>query len=157
MRTLVELARFRGGSPVFVLTILGIVVGAVLLLAALLRFEQHAVRRYGHQFFTRGAFAAAAIAVGCIVGGRHWWLASRADGGPLNGLLLIVAGAIVAVAMIARNLRRTGIVMGACGSLLQVAVFGAIGYFGLIALAIGFLCVLLVAGGTKPVWVVNRW
>lgn len=141
-----------------VLTILGVLVGGALAMAALMRFEQYALRRYGHRFFTIGAFAAAAVAGGCILGGRSWWIASRAhDGDLLNGALLIVIGTIVAAALIARNLRRTGIVMGTCGSVLQVSVFTVVGYLGLFALAIGFLVLLLMAAGAKPVWVINRW
>ena len=140
-----------------VLTVLAVLLAVVLMLAALLWFERHALQRYGHQFFTKGAFAAAAVAAACIVGGRHWWLASRGDGDPLNGILLIALGSIVGLALVARNLRRTGLVIGTCGSLLQVSVFGVIGYFGLVVLAIGFFFMLLVLGNAKPVWMVNRW
>jgi hypothetical protein len=128
---------------VIVLTILAWLTGAAIALAVVHHFEQHAVRRYGHKFFTKGAFAASAVAAGCIVGGWQWWLASRVEGDPLNGVLLIVLGTCVAAAVVARNVRRTGIAMGTCGSLLQVSVFGVIGYFGLIALALGFFFLLL--------------
>lgn len=140
-----------------VIKILSMLVGAALALTALLAFERHSIRRYGYMFFTKGAFAAAAIATVCIVCGHTWWLSSRMDRDPLNGVVLIVMGSIVAMTLVIRNLRRTGVVIGTCGSVLQAAVFGVMGSFGLVALAVGFLLLLLTLGSAKPVWVVNRW
>jgi hypothetical protein len=142
---------------VLVITILAMLVGAALALYALLAFERHSVRRYGYMFFTKGAFTAAAIATGCIVCGHNWWLSSQVDGDPLNGLVLVVIGSVFALTLVVRNLRRTGVVVGTCGSVLQAAVFGVMGWVGLMALAVGFLLLLLALGSAKPVWVVNRW
>jgi hypothetical protein len=145
-----------------VITIAGCLLAITLVIWALSAFEDFAARRYNHRFFTVGSFFATAAAVGCILGGRYWWqLALQQSGDVLNGIVLMALGSVLVLGMIIRNLRRAGCVVGACGSVLQVSVFGTLGSLGLVALGVGlllsFVCVLLLSVGATQVYVVNRW
>lgn len=132
------------------------------IVSALSAFERFAARKFNHRFFTVGAFGAAAAALGCIVGGHSWWQAVLEQGGdPLNGLVLMAIGVIIVIGMLIQNLRRAGLLVGLCGSVLQASVFGVIGSFGLVVLGVGlalsFVGVLALSAGATPVYVVNRW
>ena len=145
-----------------VITILGGLLAITLVIWALSAFERFTARRYNHRFFTTGSFGAAALALGFVWGGRFWWQAALAQGGDaLNGIVLIGLGALIVLAMLVRNLRRAGLVIGTCGSVLQATVFGVLGSFGLVVLAVGlvlgFVGVLAISAGAQPVYVVNRW
>jgi hypothetical protein len=145
-----------------VISILGGLLAVALVIYALSAFERYAARRFNHRFFTLGAFAAAAAAVGCIVGGRYWEQAALEQGGDVsNGVVLIALGALTVVGIFVRNVRRAGMLVGGCGSVLQASVFGVLGSFGLIVLgvglALGFVGVLALSVGASPVYVVNRW
>lgn len=145
-----------------VIAILGALLAVGLVAYALRTFELYAARRFNHRFFTVGAFAMAAAAIGCIAGGRCWWQAAIEQGEDVsNGIVLIALGAIVALGIFIRNVRRAGVLIGTCGTMLQASVFGVLGSFGLIVLAfglaVGFVGVLALSIGASPVYVVNRW
>lgn len=145
-----------------VITILGGLLAITLVIWALSAFERFTARRYNHRFFTTGSFGAAALALGFVWGGRFWWQAVLEQGGDvLNGLVLMVLGAIIILGMLIRNVTRAGLLVGTCGSVLQASVFGVIGSFGLIVLGVGlvvsFVGVLALSAGATPVYVVNRW
>lgn len=145
-----------------VITIVGCLLAITLVIYALSAFERYAAHRFNHRFFTLGAFFASAAALGFIFGGRYWWQVAIEQGGDaLNGIALMALGAILAFGIFVRNLRRAGLVVGTCGSVLQASVFGVIGSFGLVVLgvglALGFAGVLALSAGASPVYVVNRW
>jgi hypothetical protein len=127
---------------------------------ALCAFERYTFKRFQHRFFTINAFLCALLAMALMYFGWWWWHTARASGGDeLNGILLTGLGATVAVGMVIRNMRRAGPVLGACGSLLQVALFTTFGGFGIVALIVGAVCFAGVLAGSaaKPVYVINRW
>lgn len=143
-----------------VITIAAAVAAITLLLMLGGKFDRHCQQRYGHRFFTTGAFGAAALALALFMGGHTWWQDARAHAGDvLNGIALMAFGVVVATALVVRNIRRTGLVVGTVGSAVQVSVFGTLAWFGFVALVFGaFLFAFLFAvSGAKPVWVINRW
>jgi hypothetical protein len=127
---------------------------------AVMRFERYAWNRFQHRFLTRGAFLAYALASSLMWCGQAWWLAARTQGGDqLNGVLLMVLAAATALGILVSNVRRTNVVVGSGGSLLQASVFGLGVGFGLIAFAVACFsfAALVVLSGAKPVYVINRW
>jgi hypothetical protein len=151
-----------GGVTVLVLTVLGVGVSLALAFVGLRAFERYTAGRFGHRFFTTGYFLGASAALGCTYAGYYWWTMARESGGDeLNGLALMGLGAAIVLGIVIRNIRRTGVVIGTCGTLLQVLLFGVVGSFGVVAfvggLVIGFVGVVAMSAGASPVYVVNRW
>ena len=143
-----------------VMKILGValVIGAACWVV--MKFERYVWNRFQHRFLTRGAFIVYALASSLMWCGHAWWLAARTQGGDqLNGLLLMVLATATALGVLISNVRRTNMLVGSGGSLLQVSVFGIGAGFGLIALIVASLGfgALVALSGAKPVYIINRW
>lgn len=143
-----------------------IILGALLALGligwAMLSFERYAVGRFHHRFFTKRSMLLGALAAGLLWCGYGWWNFARTHAGDqLNGIVLIVLGLAAAAYVVLNNVRRTNVVVGAGGTLMQASVLsagaalGAIVFAVVLALSVGF-GLLVAASGAKPVFVLNR-
>jgi len=144
-----------------VLTVIASVLALVACALGIQAFEQFSVRRWGHRFFTIGTTLSSAFAIASCAGGRTWWLAAREQQGDVsNGYVLMAMGIAVAVVLMVRNVWRTGIVVGAVGSVLQAGVFSLMCTVGLVfvpvAILLGCACVMAV-GSATPVYIARRW
>lgn len=142
-----------------VISVIAAVIAVALLVFGLGKFDSFCRRRFGYRFFTRGAFTLAVAALLCLTYGHRWWHATQADAAAaLNGIVLMMIGASVALVLVIRNLRRTDLVIGSVGTALQISVFGVAAWIGMFALAAALVLLLLMfgLGAVKPVWVINR-
>jgi hypothetical protein len=144
-----------------VLTVIALVFALVGCALGIQAFEQFSVRRWGHRFFTIGTTLSSAFAIASYAGGRAWWLAAREQRGDVsNGYVLMALGITVAVVLIVRSVWRTGLLVGALGSVLQAVVFGLMCTVGLVFVPVAILlgCVSVMAvGSATPVYIARRW
>lgn len=143
-----------------------IVLASLLALAlvgwGMLSFERYTVGRFQHRFFTKRSLLLGALAAALLWCGHGWWSYARTHAGDqLNGIVLIVLGLAAAAYVVLNNVRRTNVLVGAGGTLMQASVlsaaaaFGAIVFAVVLALSVGF-GLLVAASGAKPVFVLNR-
>lgn len=143
-----------------------IVLASLLALAlvgwVMLSFERYTVGRFQHRFFTKRSLLLGALAAALLWCGHGWWSYARTHAGDqLNGIVLIVLGLAAAAYVVLNNVRRTNVLVGAGGTLMQASVlsagaaFGAIVFAVVLALSVGF-GLLVAASGAKPVFVLNR-
>lgn len=101
------------------------------------RFNKYADDRFDHQFFTFNVLVIGVALTLCVTLGRLFWESARHTAGdPLNGLILMSIGAIGALALMLRNVRRTNVVFGLAGSALQLSMFSVVAALGLAYVAI---------------------
>lgn len=88
----------------------------------------------------------------------YWlWEQARTGGGDeLNGIVLMVLGVLGASALVARNIKRCGLIVGVTSTLIQVGAFGALAYCGAFVFVIGVVLAIILLPRIQPVWVVNR-
>lgn len=140
-----------------VLNILGTVTAIALVLSALATFESHVEKRYRCRFFTKPAFGLLAVVAASLFGGHYWWQQARlAKEDPLNGIVLMVLGVCGVVGVVVWNIRRTGVLIGATGTLLQFAIFAVLAPFGIVGLMLGAVITFLGFAVARPVFVINR-
>ena len=147
-----------------VLKVVGVAAGILAVVAPLVLFERYVSKRHGCSFLRKRAFAAPATAAALLMGGGYWWHQAQQTGGDeLNGIVLMVLGAIGAVGILVRNIRKAGVLIGTVGTLLQACLSGGfcvLASLGLFVLLIGFgvYVMLHVAAAldARPVYVINR-
>lgn len=94
-----------------------------------------------------------------LLGGHYWWRSAIETGGDqLNGIVLMSLGAAVMLGSLVMNIRRTNVLFGVVGTLLQAGIASVLALFGGICATV-FLIVFFVAFvaalGAKPVYIVN--
>ena len=137
------------------------ILGAIVLLGAavygLFRFDRSSVERFGYRFLTRASFIVAALAMYLVIGGHAWFREAQGPAGdPLNGIVLMILGAVLAIGLVVLNFRRTNLAYGLGGSAIQLTTFGILTAMGPFIFAIGLVFSVVMAAGAKPVWVVNK-
>jgi hypothetical protein len=138
------------------LKIVGALVVLFLVWVALLAFDNHVEGKFGHRFFTKATFIAIVVSCVMIAGGYHWHQAAlKSHGDPLNGWVVVGIGAVILIGIAIANVLKTDLIYGVGGSLIQLPLFVAIGYFGMPLLIVGAVLSILVAMATPTVRVVN--
>ncbi|MFA6092599.1 MAG: hypothetical protein WCU88_03950 [Elusimicrobiota bacterium] len=130
------------------------IIGAVGLLAFVLfllgSFDKRCEEKFSHRFFTRMSFAAVAAAVWLIVWGQGWYRQSAAAGGDiLNGIVLIIIGAIIVLGLGYNNCKRTNVLYGMGGTALQVSIFGILALLGIVLFVIAILALFVMGTAEK--------
>lgn len=120
------------------------ILGGVALLAAVLAvlhfFDKHCERRFTHRFFTIPAFMATGISLVLLLVGNWWRVSAMQSGGdPLNGIVIISIGALVALGLIYVNFKCTNAVYGVGGSVLQLSLFGYLAYMSIPLFILGLV------------------
>lgn len=145
-----------------ILKIIGVVLAAAAIFGSLWAFNQHCQKKFSYRFFNSASAFATALAIGLGYGGYNWRESAITQGGdPLNGLILMIFGVIVAAVLIYFNFKKTNVLYGVGGTVIQLIVFSILTYFLLI---IGFIAIFLAilfagaigSGAIKPVYVINR-
>ncbi|MFV1874050.1 MAG: hypothetical protein ACMZ64_12080 [Oleiphilus sp.] len=140
-----------------VLKIIGVLIilgGAYRAIVAINDFSHD---KYGYCFFTPIAFYTLAASWALFLVG-YLWFDSSAGIDKLNGAIIIVIGLSVALYQIYYNFKRSSLLFGLGGTVLQLSVFGILAYIGTIFLVIGVVCVVALAflSPTQSVYVVNK-
>jgi hypothetical protein len=140
-----------------VLKILAVIAAIAGLIAVVTWFNEHCVAKFGHAFFTKKAFGITTAAL-CLLFLGHMWQVSaiKNHGDVLNGIVLMVIGALVACGMVYVNVRRTNVAYGISGSVAQLGLFGILAAVWLPLMLMGLVLYWLVLWASTPVYVVNR-
>lgn len=140
--------------------VIKILIGVALIFALYMgatKFNQHCNAKFGHAFFTKGAFFATLAALALIIAGNMWrHSALESHGDALNGIVVMVVGVAIACFMVVANIRRTNMQYGVGGSVVQLGLFFALAWIALPLLIFGLVCQFLALMTAKPVYVVNR-
>ena len=87
-----------------VLKVIGVAAGILAVVTPLVLFERYVSKRHGFSFLSKRAFGA------LLMGGGYWQHEAQQTGGDeLNGIVVMVLGAIGAVGILVRNIRRAGV------------------------------------------------
>lgn len=121
------------------------------------KFNNHCALKFGHAFFTKRAFYFTAAAIGVYAVGQMWRSdAQHTHGDTLNGIVLMVIGALIAAWLVFDNVKRTNPVYGTLGSAASLGLFSVLAWVWLPLMAIGLVCYFIMLASAKPVYVVNR-
>ncbi len=122
-----------------IITILVVLVAGYLSIS---KFNQYCFDRFDHAFFSKIGFYIVTIATLLFYYGSKWMQSLDKDIA-LNGIVLFVAGAVVSLFLIYRNIKDSNLIFGAFGSFLQLAVFGLIAYQSIPFLFIFLICIII--------------
>ena len=121
------------------------------------KFNQHCAAKFGHAFFTKTAFYITAAALGLLVVGNLWrHSAIQSHGDALNGIVVMVLGALLACWLVYVNIRRTDALYGIGGSVAQLGLFSALAWVWLPLMVLALIGQFLLLMTAKPVYLVNR-
>lgn len=130
-----------------------IVVVPTLLMYFIMTFNQHCQEKFGHQFFTVGAFVCAAVASPCLYFGWLWY---TAGGDHENGLAMMGFGAVFAAWLYWRNIKRTNLAYGIGATSIVLLLLGLLAFFSAILFIIFILGGVSLFFSAKPVYVINK-
>jgi CDP-diglyceride synthetase len=122
-----------------IITILVVLVAGYL---AISKFNQYCFDRFDHAFFSKIGFYIVTIATLLFYYGSKWMQSFDKDIA-LNGIVLFVAGAVVSLFLIYRNIKDSNLMFGAFGSFLQLAIFGLIAYQSIPFLFLFLICIVI--------------
>lgn len=135
-----------------VLVILGLAIGAYLLYFSAVKFNEYTQKQYRYLFFQMNSFLAIAISYGLLFFGNRWYetaLGKSED--TLNGIILMVIGVIIIIAMIIKNFYETDFITGLFGTLFQLSLYVLCTIIGAFVLLVLFA----IAAQTRPVYNLN--
>ncbi|KVG59964.1 hypothetical protein WT23_08280 [Burkholderia territorii] len=133
---------------------LAIVCGVIVAIATgIQRFSHFARRRYRYSFFTARGFWLAVIGInftwlGCV----GWASASLHHEPTWGGLVLIAMGLAAVLRLTYENVCSTGCLYGFSGSVLQLALFFPVAFYGIALLVITLLFLLFATFKAGPAW-----
>nr|WP_141661926.1 hypothetical protein [Burkholderia ambifaria] len=108
-------------------------------------------------FFTKPAFYATAVALVLLIAGNYWrHSAAIGHGDTLNGIAVMAIGIAVACWIVYINIRRTDVIYGIGGSIVQLGLFSALAWVSLPLMALVLIGQFWLIMSAKPVYVVNR-
>ncbi|MEA3118347.1 MAG: hypothetical protein QOI13_1617 [Paraburkholderia sp.] len=102
------------------------------------KFDRHCAARFGHAFFTKKTFFITVATLLLFCGGNLWRDAAvESHGDAVNGTLLMMLGALLACGLLYVNIKRTDVACGMGGTVVQLAIFGALAWFWLPLMLLG--------------------
>ncbi len=122
-----------------IITILVVLVAGYLSIS---KFNQYCFDRFDHTFFSKIGFYIVTIATLLFYYGSKWMQSLDKDIA-LNGIVLFVAGAVISLFLIYRNIKDSNLIFGAFGSFLQLSIFGLIAYQSIPFLFIFLICIII--------------
>lgn len=135
-----------------VLVILGLAIGAYLLYFSAVKFNEYTQKQYRYLFFQMNSFLAIAISYGLLFFGNRWYETALDKGeDTLNGIILMVIGVIIIIAMIIKNFYETDFITGLFGTLFQLSLYVLCTIIGAFVLLVLFA----IAAQTRPVYNLN--
>lgn len=121
------------------------------------KFNNHCSGLFGHAFFTRNAFLVTVASLVFLIVGNMWRQSAAVHHGDvLNGTVVMLIGAGITFFMIYSNIKRTNLVYGIGGSVVQLGLFFALAYISIPFVIIGLFCYFFTLASAKPVYIVNR-
>ena len=142
---------------VTVLTIIGVVVLAGGIFFALMRFNVHCEENFNYKFFSMPSCIASAAATWLVWGGYEMYTAAAKSGGDIyNGIALVVIGLGLFCGLVFFNFKRTNLLYGVGGSVLQLSLFVPLAYLSVYLIIAGFFLYVLCGAAVQRVHVVNK-
>lgn len=121
------------------------------------KFNQHCTGKFGHAFFSKGAFFITTAALGMLIVGNMWHnSAIQQHGDTLNGIMVMAIGVLLACCLVYANIRKTNAVYGIGGSIVQLGLFSLLAWISLPFIVFGLACQFFLLLTAKHVYVVNR-
>jgi hypothetical protein len=103
--------------------------GVIAAVIALRRFDLRMGVKFGHRFLSIGILTILFLAIGLLrLGHILRVLADSDNGDPLNGILIMVMGGGILIAILFLNYRRAGWIHGTIGTAFQVILAVPVGY-----------------------------
>ncbi len=135
-----------------VLSIIGIIIGLILLALFIQASNGYSVKVYGYEIFNTGNFTVSVLGYLAIYFGNSWYMdALKEHGDLLNGEILMAIGGVFLIGVVYLNIKNTSLIYGLVMSIVAEVVYAAATPF--------ILLVLLMAGAffaeTKPVYNIN--
>lgn len=135
-----------------VLTVLGVLLGIILVFVLVMKFNAYTYNKYKYEFFEVWSYVLASISDALIYfGNSSYETAILKNGDILDGQLLILFGIIGLIILVSINISKTGIIIGIIGSIFQLILYAALAVIGFIAII--FLMAFFLQ--TKPVFSIN--
>ncbi len=135
-----------------VLSIIGIIVGLIVIALFIQFSNEYSVRVYKYEIFNVGNFVLSVLGYIAIYFGNEWYIQElKVHGDILNGILLIVIGALLLFSVIYVNIKRTsplyGFMMSVAEGILYLAATPLVFFV--------FIAVVAFFSETKPVYNIN--
>jgi len=132
-----------------ILSIIGIIVGIVLIYGFIIEVNRYTEKTYSYEFFNFANYGISAAGYVLIYYGYHWYeKALNTDQDILNGIILVGIGIILIGVVLYFNIKNTSIKLSILFSPIQQVLYAVFALFGLLAI------VLMIAyfAQTKPVF-----
>ena len=135
-----------------VLSIIGIIIGLILLALFIQASNGYSVKLYGYEIFNIESFIISVLGYLAIFFGNSWYMdALKEQGDLLNGEILMVIGGVFLLSVIYLNIKNTSFIYGLVMSIVTEVVYAA-------ATPIVVLVLLMAVSffaETKPVYNIN--
>ncbi|HIP15398.1 MAG TPA: hypothetical protein EYG74_07910 [Sulfurimonas autotrophica] len=132
-----------------ILSIIGIIVGIVLIYGFIIEVNRYTEKTYSYEFFNFANYSISAAGYVLIYYGYNWYeKALNTDQDILNGIILVGIGIILIGFVLYFNIKNTSIKLSILFSPIQQVLYAVFALFGLLAI------VLMIAyfAQTKPVF-----
>ncbi len=140
-----------------VLSIIGTILAVIVIVGLCLYFNMHCNEKFSYYFLSRFSLSLIAISATLLLIGYEWYKYSLAEqGDTLNGIILMIIGVCIVLALLYLNIKSTNFIYGILGSILQLGIFLPLWYAGIIFMIIGIVFCFLIGFLVKPVYVVNK-
>lgn len=112
---------------------IGIGISALLIgIIALVLFNKQAIKQHNFAFFTIASFIGAAISLALIWVGFNWTIKATPNSDDvMNGIGMLVIGAVVGLFLIIMNKAKTDLVYALSALTIQFVILGALAYFAI--------------------------
>lgn len=136
-----------------VLSIIGIIVGLILVASFVKYTNGYSQRVYNYEIFNKENFVISLLGYVAIYFGNYSYMeALKVHGDLLNGELLVVLGVLFFLAVLYRNIKFTSFLYGFGMTLVTELL-----YVAAVPVALFILfCIMMFLADTKPVYCVNR-
>ena len=140
-----------------VLKIIGAIVAILAIGCSLMAFNNHCNRKFSYSFFTKISFFVTAASLVLVLAGNSWReSATHSNGDILNGIIIMAIGVLMTLGLIFFNFKKTNLLYGTGGTLLQLSLFGVLSIFGMALLIPAAVLAIFFSPTAKPVYIVNK-
>ena len=135
-----------------VLSIIGIIVGLIVIALFIQFSNEYSVRVYKYEIFNVGNFVLSVLGYIAVYFGNEWYFQElKVHGDTLNGILLIVIGALLLFSVIYVNIKKTSLLYGFMMSIVEGILYLVVTPLVFFV----FIAVVAFFSETKPVYNIN--
>lgn len=139
-----------------VLKIISIILVIIFFIKMISIFNNHCEKKFNFKFFSTSSFIIAATSVALAGGGYEWYKYSLLNNGDtLNGIILISLSVIILCILVYHNYKKTNLLYGSLGTILQLGLFIPIAYIGMPLIILTLIAIIANGARVKPVRIVK--